>query len=193
MRAPQRIASALAVLTLTITACTAPVTPPPPGPTPSVSNPQGPARVPARLTDVNCDGVVDVVFASVTATAAEGVPWRAGSVTVRYGGSELVQVIDQRALGDQRGEAAGRFGGSVATGGLNLDRCPYVVVGDAEAVSGSAVPSWRCGVHARGSARIGPPACCPGRSPGSAISSPSSRCLRRCSWLAATRGHACTR
>ncbi len=143
MRASRRVvATMLAVLSLAASACTSPAPPESPGPSdPTPSAPAAPSapRGPSRITDVNCDGVVDLVMGSVTGTGDDGSPWRAGSVTVRYGGSDRLQVIDQVALGDKAGRAAGA---SVVTGDLNSDGCSDVVVGDAEADDGASSPVW---------------------------------------------------
>lgn len=146
MSAARQLGAMLAVVALSVTACTAPAEAPSTGSTSLGSTPLGStspsaAPLPARITDVNCDGVPDVVVGTVTAVAGDGAPWRAGSVAVRYGGGRgLVQVVDQLALGDKPAEAGGRFGGSVVAGDLNLDGCSDVVVGDAESDMGA--PVW---------------------------------------------------
>lgn len=137
MRASRLVGLLLAVC---VSSCTGPGTVVPPVPLPAETTVPAAARPPSRITDVNCDGVPDIVFGTVTAVAADGAPWRAGSVTVRYGASDQVQVVDQLALGDQPAEAGGRFGGSVVAGDLNRDGCSDVVVGDAEA--GMDAPVW---------------------------------------------------
>ncbi len=146
MRTSMRfVATLLAMVSLTASACTSPATPYRPGPSdpaPSAPASAGAPRAPSRITDVNCDGIVDLVMGSVTEQGGDGATWHAGSVTVRYGGSDVVQSVDQLAFGDKPSKFAGGFGGSVVAGDLNGDGCSDVVVGDAEAEDGAASPVW---------------------------------------------------